>query len=390
MGIFDNLFGPSTTNTTSTTTGSLTPQAQGVASDLLTKAQTFANQPYTPYMEPRLAALDPLQRQAMQNTSGIASEASSLYNQSKNQFANSALPGMMPTASDLATDISRYGQQGGEAALGLAQRFSDADIQGYMNPYIQQVLDPALADLGRRASQERNALNSRSAMTGSFGGSRNAIAQAEQERNTMQEMGRLSANTRAAGFQSAADQFRKDQENIPRLYANAQTLGLTGQQGIANVASLERERANQLAQLSGLNTGRLATEVAPLYTAGALNRQDKQGNLDLMYTDWKEQRDYPGRGIGVLQSALGITPTALGTGQTTTTGQAPGPNQLAQIGGAVGGLYNSGLLGGVGSGLASLWGASGGNGLLSYLPGASGGLKDYTDFISPSEFLSWL
>ncbi len=345
MGVFDNLFGPSTTNTTSTTTGSLTPQAQGVASDLLTKAQTFANQPYTPYMEPRLAALDPLQRQAMQNTSGIATESDALYSQMQDKVAGSRIPGMLPTFSDLATDISRYGQQGGEAALGLAQRFSDADIQGYMNPYIQQVLDPALADLGRRASQERNALNSRSAMTGSFGGSRNAIAQAEQERNTMQEMGRLSANARAAGFENAADQFRKDQSVIPGLYSAAQNLGFQGQQGIANLANLEQQQFNLLDKLAGQNTERLATEVAPLYTAGQLSRQDRQSNLDKMYADFVEQRDYPGRGIGILQSALGITPTALGTGQTTTTGQAPGPNQLAQIGGALGGLYNSGLLG---------------------------------------------
>jgi hypothetical protein len=358
MGILDSLFGSNQTG--ETTSGALSQSAQNVASDLFGKAQSFANQPYTQYQGQRLAGLDPMQQQGIQAAGGVSGEAGNLYDQMRAQLAGGQTPGMVPMSGALAGDIAQYGQQGGQAALGLAQRFPDVNIQEYMNPYIQEVLDPALADIGRRASQERNALNARSAMTGSFGGSRNAIAQAEQERNTMQEMGRLSANTRAAGFQSAADQFRKDQAAIPGLYSAAQNLGLTGQQGIANVANLEQQQFNQLGQLAAQNTGRLASQVAPLYTAGALSQQDEQANLDRMYADFVEQRDYPARGISVLQSALGINPIALGTGQTTKSGFAPSPNMFAQTAGALGGLYNSGLLGSVGSGLASLWGGGGG------------------------------
>ena len=371
MGMFDSLFGSNKTG--EITSGALSSGAQETANDLFGRARAFAAQPYTQYTGQRLAGLDPMQQQAMQAAGSVSGEAGNLYDQMRSQLAGSLTPGMVPMSGAMAGDIAQYGQQGGQAALGLAQRFPDANIQEYMNPYIQEVLDPALADIGRRAAQERNALNSRSAMTGSFGGSRNAIAQAEQERNTMQEMGRLSANTRAAGFQSAADQFRKDQENIPRLYANAQTLGLTGQQGIANLANLERQQFNQLTDLGAQNTARLASQVAPLYTAGALSKQDEQANLDKLYADFVEQRDFPGRGLGVLQSALGITPTALGTGQTTRSGFAPAPNTFAQTAGALGGLYTSGLLGkdplataggalsslggGITSGLSSLGGA---------------------------------
>ncbi len=372
MGVFDSLFGSSQTG--QTTSGSLSEGAQGVAGDLFSKARSFANQPYTQYQGQRLAGLDPMQQQGIQAAGGVSGEAGNLYDQMRAQLAGGQTPGMVPMSGALAGDIAQYGQQGGQAALDLAQRFPDVNIQEYMNPYIQEVLDPALADLGRRASQERNALNARSAMTGSFGGSRNAIAQAEQERNAMQEMGRLSANTRAAGFQSAADQFRKDQAAIPGLYSAAQNLGLTGQQGIANVANLEQQQFNQLGQLAAQNTGRLASQVAPLYTAGALSQQDEQANLDKLYADFVEQRDYPARGISVLQGALGIPATALGTGTETRSGFGASPNMFAQTAGALGGLYNSGLLGSVGSGLTSLWGGGGGLGGIDKL--ASGFSSD--------------
>jgi hypothetical protein len=360
MGILDSLFGSSQTG--QTTSGALSEGAQGVATDLFSKARSFANQPYTQYQGQRLAGLDPMQQQGIQAARGVSGEAGNLYDQMRAQLAGGQTPGMVPMSGALAGDIAQYGQQGGQAALDLAQRFPDVNIQEYMNPYIQEVLDPALADIGRRASQERNALNARSAMTGSFGGSRNAIAQAEQERNAMQEMGRLSANTRAAGFQSAADQFRKDQAAIPGLYSAAQNLGLTGQQGIANVANLEQQQFNQLGQLAAQNTGRLASQVAPLYTAGALSQQDEQANLDKLYADFVEQRDYPARGISVLQGALGIPATALGTGTETRSGFGPAPNTFAQTAGALGGLYNSGLLGKdplatAGGALSSLGGA---------------------------------
>lgn len=375
MGMFDSLFGSNQTG--QTTSGTLSEGAQGVASDLFSKARSFANQPYTPYQGQRLAGLDPLQQQAMQAAGSVSGEAGNLYDQMRGQLAGGLTPGMVPMSGALAGNIAQYGQQGGQAALGLAQRFPDANIQEYMNPYIQEVLDPALADIGRRAAQERNALNSRSAMTGSFGGSRNAIAQAEQERNTMQEMGRLSANERARGFESAANQFRQDQQAIPGLYSAAQTLGLTGQQGIANLANLEQQQFNQLGQLANQNTGRLASQVAPLYTAGALSQQDEQANLDKLYADFVEQRDFPGRGLGVLQSALGINPTALGTGRTTQSGFGPAPNMFAQTAGALGGLYTSGLLGSAGRGLQSIF--SGG---LGGLGGGGGG-----DFSSDLSYL---
>lgn len=388
MSIFDSLFGNNATTTE--TQASLSGPASGVATNLFNAATNYANQPYSAYSGPRVAGFTPSQDWAVANTKNIASAGGGLFNM-LNAATNAALDGRPTNDVNLrALDSIRLSEQGGRATSELARTLPNADLSGYMNPYTQAVLDPALADIARRSATQATDLRSNAVRTGSFGGSRNALAQQELERNTMGEMGRLSANERAKAFTEAADQYRKDQAAIPALYAAAQALNRGGIEQAGQAAGYEAQGLGLIQNLLGQNAARLGSEVNPLLATGGLEQALNQANIDASYGDFREQRDWGARGIDALRNALGVGGPATGA-TSNTTQTSPTGNPIGQVIGATTGLL--GTLGGVpgvanlantaGSAISNGWGwltGSGNSGYSAEIGGGGSGLAGITDF----------
>jgi hypothetical protein len=195
----------------------------------------------------------------------------------------------------------------------MARALPDVDLSGYMSPYTEAVLDPAIRAIEERAAQERLRLGQQSARAGAFGGSRQAIAESELERGTQRTIGEETARQRAAAFNQAIQQFREDQTRIPGLFSTA--LGQLGT-GLSQTG------------------GRLTTEAQPLINIGAAQQGLNQRNLDVLREAFLEERDFPTRGIDVLRGALGLTPNTLGIG-TAGTSVAPSPNVLGSVIGGI-------------------------------------------------------
>ena len=286
--------GPSTTSTIATPT---TPQSVvDTREELLSRTRGFAAEPYQPYVDAqgnpiqRVAGFTPDQLRAFENTRGLADQAG-------------ALSALTP---ELATS-------GIEATRELATTLPETNLSGYMSPYTQAVLDPAIRDLEERAAKERLRLGQQSARTGSFGGSRQAIAESELERGTQRNIAETSAAERAKAYNQALEQFRKDQERIPALYAASQGLLNTG-----------------LSQTQGA----FGSMVNPLLATGGLQQARGQAELDVRRQDFEEERDYPLRGISALRSTLGLPGATLGIG-TQQTETAPGRDIFSALTGAV-------------------------------------------------------
>ena len=252
---------------------------------MLARAQAFAAEAYPEYKTaegqaiPRVAQFSADQLAAFQNARDIAG-----------------------TSGDLAELIPGLSRAGITATTGLAKTIPEMDLSGYMSPYTQAVLDPAIRDIEERAAKERLRLGQQSARTGSFGGSRQAIAESELERGTQRNIADVSAQQRAQAYNQALDQFRKDQERIPAMYAASQGLLGTG-----------------LSQTQGA----FGSMVNPLLATGGLQQAREQADLDVMRQQFEEERDYPLRGISALRSTLGLPTQTLGIGaQQTET--APG------------------------------------------------------------------
>ncbi len=290
MSIFGDLFGTGRQTTTTATTPQVPADVEAARRDLLGRAQAVAAERFPRYEQPRVAGFTPDQLAAFETTRNIAGAAGAL--------------------APLTPELTR---EGIAASRGLAQRLPDVNIQEYMSPYTQGVLDPAIRDIEERAARTRLELGQRAAQTGSFGGSRQAIAESELERGTQRSIGELSARERANAYNQALTQFREDQQRIPQLYTGA------------------------LAQLgTGLSqtAGRLGVEAQPLLQIGGMQQALGQSNLDALRRSFEEERDYPLRGIEVLRGALGITPSSLGIGSTQQQSQ-PGANVLGSVLGGI-------------------------------------------------------
>lgn len=294
MGVLEDLLGTSTRARTATQTAvPVTPTSvQQARDELISRTRGFAAEPFQPYVDaqgrpiPRVAGFTPDQTAAFQSARDIAGQAGAL--------------------GALTPDLT---QQGITAATGLAQTLPEANIQAYMSPYTQGVIDPMVRAIEENAQKERLRLGQASARTGSFGGSRQAIAESELGRGTQRNIAETTAAERAKAYNQALDQFRKDQTMIPQLYANAQNMLGTG-----------------LTQTQGL----LGSQVNPLLATGGLQQQNQQAQLDVNRQQFEEERDYPLRGIEALRSTLGLPASTLGIGQQAQTTTPPG-SPLANI-----------------------------------------------------------
>lgn len=142
-------------------------------------------------------------------------------------------------ASMLApTDVSGFGGSTKEAST---KSFIDkGTAASYMSPYTQNVVDIQQREAQRQADIAGTQRNAQAAQAGAFGGSRQAIMNAEAARNLATQKGDIQAQGSNAAFQQAQQQFNAEQG-----------YGLTAQQ--ANLqAGLQSALANQQ---TGLSTG---------------------------------------------------------------------------------------------------------------------------------------
>jgi len=295
-GTLSSLFGIGPKTSTQGTSYVAPSSVQGAREELIARTRGFAAEPFQPYVDaqgrtiPRVAQFTPDQQRAFEATRGLATQAGGL--------------------SALTPELA---QEGIAATRGLATTLPDTDIQRYMSPYTQAVLDPAMRDIEERAARERLRLGQQAALTGSFGGSRQAIAEGELERGTQRTLAEESARQRAAAYNNALAQFRMDQQRIPEMYGAMQ-----GQLGTG------------LAQTQGA----LGSMVNPLLATGGLQQDREQANLDVLRQQYEEERDFPLRGITALRQTLGLPGSTLGIGQQQTSTQ-PGRDIFSALTGAI-------------------------------------------------------
>lgn len=92
------------------------------------------------------------------------------------------------------------------------QSFTDEGVAGqYMNPYLMESLNPQLREAQRAADMQRLQDASRLTKAGAYGGSRQAIMEAEGTRNLSQLLSDITGKGYAQAYDTAADQFNREQ-----------------------------------------------------------------------------------------------------------------------------------------------------------------------------------
>jgi hypothetical protein len=151
---------------------------------------------------------------------------------------------------------------------GLADRFTADTAQQYMSPYQQAVVDVEKREAIRQAERGMQDIGAAAQKAGSFGGSRQAILEAEAGRNLQQRLGDIQTRGSQAAFETAQRAFEAQK-------------------------SRERQAASGLASLGQQAPRQALAELTALSGIGEAQRGMNQQALDLAYQDFMKQQQYP-------------------------------------------------------------------------------------------------
>lgn len=188
----------------------------------------------------------------------------------QNQFQG---PGAYQAGQFAAGEVS--GPQLEQYQMGPAERvradtFGGRQAAQYMSPYIEQAMEPQLREAARASDIQRNINQAQAVQQGAFGGSRQAIVEAERQRNLATQQGDIRAKGLQSAYEQAQAQFNQDAARRLQAQQLNQQAGLTvGQQNLAAQLGVQ-----QLGAQTGLQAA-LANQQAAMQ-AQQLAEQSRQ------------------------------------------------------------------------------------------------------------------
>ena len=261
--------------------------------DMLGKAQAVANEPYQVYQGPMTAGESGLQSKVFQGLGNLSFPGN--LGQSFSS-AGAYQPPQMNMGAYQTQPIGTGSQPGAAPPAGITGASiipTPAQPQGiasqYMNPYLQSVLDPQLAELRRQNDITNMQTNAKLTDAGAFGGGRQAIMNAENNRNLMQEMNKTVGQGYASAYDKAMQQFNTEQ-------------------------------------------GQAKTLADMMSEAGGQQRGIEQQGISADYNEFLAQRDDPMKKTQYLQSMLQGLPIS------TVTNTAPQLSGLGNLVSSIGGM----------------------------------------------------
>ena len=263
--------------------------------DILSKAQALYEdrtaEGYQPYQGPTIAEFTPEQQQAFAGIAGLAGQQAPKFAEAEQLTRQAAAP--------IAT----------------------ADIEQFMNPYQQAVVDIEKREAQKQFEQKTlPSIRAAQVAQGAFGGTRGTLLEAQ----TLAEQDRLLADIQARGSQQAFNQALQQ--------AQAQR-------------AREGQAAAQLATMAPQAFKAQLGELGAVQTVGEEKQRQAQTALNEAYKQFVEERQFPQQSLGQYQAVVQAQPASQ---MLETVQYAPPPPPLGQQ-----------LLGGLGT-LVGTYGAFGG------------------------------
>ena len=291
---------------TSVTTqqNAISAYAQPYVENLLGKTEALTSEPYQTYPGQRTADFTDLQNQAFQGAGQL---------------------GVAPQMGQ-ATGLAGMSGLGGLGIAGQANPMGfQSQVGGYMNPYLQYSLAPQLAEANRNyditgAQQQSNATRA-----GAFGGSREAIMAAENERNRNMGLQSIIGQGYNTAFTGAQNQYNQNMQNQLAGY------------GMAGSA------ANTLGNLGQTQFGQQQGAINTQNQIGTQQQQQQQNIMNQQYQDFLAQKQNPYNQLSFMQSMLSGLPMT-----STVQNVYSNPSLLSQVAGlgtAAAGAYGLANLG---------------------------------------------
>ena len=269
----------------STQTQDLPDWARPYAQEVLGKGAALAQAPYQAYGGERIAQFTPLQQRAFAGVNNMQPSAAT------GQAVNKAL----------GTSYDPYvtGQFGAQAGQ-------------YMDPYMQNVVDIQQREADRAAGIAGTQRNAQAVQSGAFGGSRQAIMDAEAARNLATQKGDIQSRGLQDAFSRGQTQFNTEQQLREQSRQYGAGLGL---QGIQTALTGAGQQFQQGMDVNKLQAG-----------YGTQQQQQVQNALTQQYEDFLAQKKFPYQQLEFQSNLLRGTPS----GSTQTMYAAP-PSTASQL-----------------------------------------------------------
>jgi hypothetical protein len=238
--------------------------------DMLSKTSALTNTPYQAYQGPMVAGTSPLQSKVFGGLEGLSFPGQ--LGQSFTAQGAYQLPSMTP------------GGMTGQATgpTGIASQ--------YMNPYLSAVLTPQLDELRRQSQITQMGTAGKLAQAGAFGGSRQAIMDAETQRNLLQEQNKAIGTGYANAYDRAMGQFNVEQGQAKTL---ADMMAGAGQQqrGIEQegITALQKQYETELLDpYTKLRFQKEMLQGLPVATASTTANTSQLGETSKNFADLTE------------------------------------------------------------------------------------------------------
>jgi hypothetical protein len=299
----------------------------------LARAETESLKPYEAYSG---------QRQALSSQFGDIGAAQDLTR----NIAGSGVAGLGAAqdysqyAMDQSKALGQYNpMQGSEFQFDPTRQFSGQEVQNYMSPYMQNVVNQQQGTAIQNFNRQNAARANQGVQAGAFGGSRQGVVQGMAEEGLMGQLDQIQAKGLQDAYGQAQGAFQADrtaqtgdQASRAAEAARVQQMseasnqfgagqgiaalgaGAAGAQALAGYGQLGRESDIQNAQL--------------LQTIGQTNQLESQQGMDIAYQDFLTKQGYTQNQIANMSNLVNGLPVAnAGTSTTVGTPATPGFGQ---------------------------------------------------------------
>jgi len=271
---------------------------------------------------------------------------SPMQQQAQRQAANMRVAPETGMASGLAgaAGMGAMGMQY-DPMMARSQQFGQRQADQYMSPYMQNVVNVQQAAAQRQADIARTGRNAQATQAGAFGGSRQAIMEAEANRALADQQGAIQAQGLQSAFGQAQQQFNADQAaRMQAQQANigqqqfGSTLGMQGlQTGLQAAGQLGQLGQNIYGQRMGIN------QLRNQY--GSQQQALEQSKINQQIQDYATGQQYP-----MMQLAnMSALTRGLPMQSSTTQVYQAAPSMASQLAGLGTAAYGLSQLGGTGA-----------------------------------------
>ena len=275
--------------------------------------------PYTPYstnMQDYIAPFSPMQKAAMAETAALSTPEQFGYG---TEMAGRAGLGALTTAEQAGMAGRRY----------ESMATSPYATRAYMSPYIESALTPQLREMERQYALTGIQEKGKAAAAGAFGGTRDALMQAENQRNKNIAMNQAIGQGYQNAFQAA--------QQAQQFGAN---LGLQGQQAALQGYGTTGQLGSQLGQLGTQELAATQGILGAQYQMGSAQQAQQQAMINQAIQNYATAQQYPLMQLGFMSNMLrGLPMQATSTQQYVAT-----PSNYQQAIGAAGtgaSMYNA-------------------------------------------------